>query len=313
MGRRKGNLINGWINLDKPEGLTSTQALGAVKRILKPAKAGHAGTLDPLATGILPIALGEATKIIPYAQDAEKTYSFTVHWGEERDTNDAEGEITNTADKRPAPDEITKIIPEFTGGNIKQVPPSFSAVKIQGERAYDLAREGHEVELKEREVFIRSLELLENGKDSASFKMTCGKGTYVRSLARDMGQRLGTFGYISSLRREAVGPFNENNAISLDILEKMSECARLEEALLPLQTVLDDIPALALKDQEASKLKNGQKLVFISAPDMKRLENAGMEVIAGSDYTALGLLDGKPVAMVNVTGAEVKPVRIFNL
>ncbi len=312
MKKGKGIPINGWINLDKPTGPTSTQALAAVKRMLRPMKAGHAGTLDPLASGILPIALGEATKVISFAQDSRKIYSFTVRWGEERDTDDAEGKIAGRSDNRPAREEILAILPEFTG-LISQLPPKYSAIKVGGERAYDLAREGLEVELSSREIEIESLELTNCEAESAEFRVACGKGTYVRSLARDMGRRLGTFGYVSRLRREAVGVFNTGNAISLDNLEKMSESARLEEAVLPLETVLDDIPALALSEMEASRLKNGQSLSFISRPDMDRLGRAGIEIGSGYDQTALALLDGKPVALVSVSGVQIKPVRVLNL
>ncbi len=312
MSRRKGNSINGWVNLDKPGGPTSTQALGAVKRLLHPLKAGHAGTLDPLASGILPIALGEATKTIPYAQNALKTYSFKVCWGEERDTGDLEGQITSRSDHVPAPTDISAILPEFIG-EITQIPPKYSAVKIDGQRAYDLAREGKDVQIPSRRVFIEKIELTGCSDREATFKTVCGKGTYVRSLAVDMARKLGTFGYISELRREAVGPFTLDHAISLDILEKMSESARLEEALLPLETVLDDIPALALREPEAARLKNGQSLSFISRPDMERLEKAGMEIRPDTVQTALALMSGKPIAIVNITGVEVKTARVFNL
>ena len=201
--KRKGDKIDGWINLDKPIGLTSTQAMAKVRWLLKAQKAGHAGTLDPLATGILPIALGEATKTISFIQDGLKTYSFTVRWGEQRDTDDMEGKVIATSDNRPSEDQIRALLPKYTG-DILQTPPKFSAIKIDGERAYDLARDGEEVELQPREVYIGSLGLLETRPDEADFLMTCGKGTYVRSLARDMGRDLGCLGFITALKREKI-------------------------------------------------------------------------------------------------------------
>lgn len=312
MRKRKGNKIDGWINLDKPYGMSSTQALGAVKRILHPQKAGHAGTLDPLATGVLPIALGEATKTIPYAQDREKTYSFTVRWGERRSTDDAEGEVIATSSVRPTAEQIEGILPRFTG-EIEQVPPQFSAIKINGERAYDLARAGETVEIKSRIVFIESLDLVESLPDEARFRTVCGKGTYMRSLARDMAIALGTEGYISALRREAVGPFDAGNMISLDKLEKMADSAAPEDAVLPVQTALDDIPALALEEREAVRLKGGNPLTFMSRPEIGRLEKAGIDLKAREPVTVLALLNGRAVALVSVKGVEIQPLRVLNL
>lgn len=307
MGKRKnGNVVNGWINLDKPEGVTSTQAIGKVRRFLNAQKAGHAGTLDPLATGILPIALGEATKTIPYCQDALKTYSFTAVWGEARSTDDAEGEVIETSDHRPTDQEIQNILPQFTG-DIEQTPPRFSAIKIDGKRAYDLARAGKEVEMKSRPAYIESLTLLEANQGHALFRCVCGKGTYMRSLARDMAKTLGTVGYITDLRREAVGCLTLDNAISLAKLEEIGN-----SALLPVEVVLDDIPALTLNQQEASRLKNGQTILFVSRPDVDRLYNAGIDM---NDETAqaLAVYEGKPIALVSVEGVEISPVRVFNL
>jgi tRNA pseudouridine55 synthase len=303
--RRKGEAVSGWINLDKPYDLTSTHAVSRVRRIFNAQKAGHAGTLDPLATGILPIALGEATKTIPFAQDARKTYSFIVRWGEERTTDDAEGEISATSDVRPNEAAIRAILPRFTG-LITQVPPKFSAIKVGGERAYDLARAGEEVVLESREAMINSLELLEVLPDSARFICDCGKGTYMRSLARDMARALGSVGHIADLRREAVGPFNCQNAISLAKLEE-----NLHSALLPVETVLDDIPALALNEREAARLKNGQTLSFIARPDMERLLRAGLDL--EGTVTALAIYEGKPIALVDVSGPDIRPVRVLNL
>ena len=312
MGRKnkKGDPISGWINLDKPYGITSTQAIGKIRRILNAQKVGHAGTLDPLATGVLPIALGEATKTIPFVQNDKKTYRFTVTWGEQRDTDDLEGEIIASSDKRPAKEDIIALLPRFTG-EIEQIPPRFSAIKIDGKRAYDLARKGEKPELNPRTVTIHKLELLDTHKNKAEFEMTCGKGTYVRSIARDMGEILECFGYISDLRRVAVGCFTAKNAILLDNLEKMDYVAARSVALLPVQTVLDDIPALALNGQETAKIRSGQSLEFISRPDFERLSSIGL----GSKETqmALALFENEPVALIEQTKTKIKPVRVFNI
>jgi len=312
MGRKsRGLKIDGWVNLDKPLGLTSTQAIGKVRRILNAQKLGHAGTLDPLASGILPIALGEATKTIPFVQDAFKTYRFTVTWGEQRSTDDAEGDVIASSDHRPSKADIEKALPGFLG-NIEQIPPKFSAIKIDGQRAYDLARDGKDVEIKSRIVTIETLELINTEKDSAELLMNCGKGTYVRALARDLALELGTYGYVSELRRARVGPFTLKNAISLDILEEMSDSAPLNEAVLPLDSALDDILALDLRQDEAAKLKNGQVLTFVSRPDYQRLVDGGFgnpdEIV-----TALARCQNAPVALIEVEGPKVRPVRVLNL
>ncbi|MBL4804924.1 MAG: tRNA pseudouridine(55) synthase TruB [Alphaproteobacteria bacterium] len=313
MGRRKkGQKIHGWVNLDKPEGLTSTQALGKVRRFLDAQKAGHAGTLDPAATGILPIALGEATKTIPFVQDRLKTYEFEITWGEQRDTDDREGDVIGTSDIRPEKTDIEALLSDFTG-EIEQTPPRYSAIKIDGERAYDLARDGEEFEIKSRIVYIESLELIEAAKDMAKLRMTCGKGTYVRSLARDMAEKLGTLGYISMLRRAAVGGFNTENAISLEKLEELVNSAASdvvsEGVLLPLEAPLDDIPALNLKQDEGAKLRNGQVVSFVAKPDFDRIKSIGLE----NDQTAIAMLDNKAFALVERNGPNIKPVRVFNL
>lgn len=308
--RRKGDKINGWINLDKPPEMSSSDAVNIVRRTLNAQKAGHGGTLDPLATGILPIALGEATKTIPFCQDHLKTYSFTVIWGEARDTDDAEGQVIETAEKRPSEQEIRDILPRFTG-EVEQVPPQYSAIKVDGERAYDIARSGKTSKLAARPVYIEELELREAGPGSARFACLCGKGTYMRSLARDMAKALGTVGYIADLRRETVGPFTVENSISLAKLQELADIAPLEDVLLPIETVLDDIPALALNEREAARLRNGQKLLFIARPDVDRLYQAGLDL--EEDATALAVYQGKPIALVTVAGAEISPVRVLNL
>ncbi|MGH1397693.1 MAG: tRNA pseudouridine(55) synthase TruB [Alphaproteobacteria bacterium] len=331
MGRRnkKGDKVSGWVNVDKPLGLTSTQVIGKIRRIMNAQKVGHAGTLDPLASGVLPIALGEATKTIPYIQDAFKTYEFTVTWGEQRSTDDAEGDVVASSDTRPALADIEALLPDFTG-EITQTPPQFSAVKIDGQRAYDLARKGEAVEIKQRDVFVESLEIVrhprENGDlvpiatrsplkagmtderlDDTSFVMTCSKGTYVRSIARDMGVKLGCYGYVSALRRTAVGDFYADDAILLDNLMEMDHIAAREAALLPVQVGLDDIPALALNSNEVAVLRNGQALSFISKSDFHRLE------VLDGEGEALAVFQDQAVAIVEIEGPSVKPVRVFNI
>ncbi len=312
MGKRnkKGDPISGWVNLNKPYGMTSTQAIGKIRRILNAQKIGHAGTLDPLATGVLPIALGEATKTIPFVQDDIKVYRFTVTWGESRDTDDMEGKVTATSDIRPTEKEIQNALPHFTG-EINQTPPQYSAIKINGERAYDIARKGNTAELKSRKVYIEDLILLEAREHEADFEMVCGKGTYVRSLARDIAEHLGTKGYISALRRDQVGGFHIDDAILLDNIDNMEYVAARSECLLPLQTALDDIPALELKADETIKIRNGQALCLVSKLEFERLTNAGLG--QKETITALAMYEGNPVALIEQSKADIKPVRIFNI
>lgn len=313
MGRRnKGQKIDGWINLLKPEGLTSTQALGKVRRIFDAQKAGHAGTLDPLASGVLPLALGEATKTISFMQDKQKGYVFTVKWGEQTDTDDREGRVINISKNIPCPNDIEAILPEFLG-DIEQVPPQYSAIKVQGKRAYDLARSGEAVELKSRIVRIETLEILKTCQKTAqtTFKILCGKGTYIRSLARDMALKLNSFGHVSYLQRTQVGGFLLENAISLEKLAEMRDSSAEIEALLPVQEALDDIPALSIKEQEIIKLQRGQVLNLLQKPDYKRLTDIGLG--EKSKQTALALFQNRPIALIEVIGAEVKPIRVFNL
>jgi tRNA pseudouridine55 synthase len=306
---KKGIAVNGWLNLDKPQGLTSTQAIGRVRRILNAQKLGHAGTLDPLATGILPIALGEATKTIPFAQDRDKVYRFTVRWGEARDTDDAEGKPIATSGNRPQESDIRALLPRFTG-NIDQVPPQFSAIKLDGERAYDLARQGEKLEIAPRRVTVYAFRLLKAGPEEAEFELECGKGTYIRSIARDMGQVLGCYGYVTALRRTAVGNFTEEDAISLDEFEKIVQSAGPDQVLMPVETVLDDIPALAMTGEEISRLRQGQTLKFISRQDIDRFTTAGID-----EMTNLVLaMDGdKPQALLEKDGVALHPVKVFNL
>ena len=295
--RRKGLAIHGWFNIDKPYGMSSAQAVAAVKRMTNAAKVGHGGTLDPLATGVLPIALGEATKTTAWAMDGQKTYRFSVCWGEARNTDDAEGEVTATSDVRPLATEVEKILPEFVG-EIEQTPPIYSAIKIDGKRAYKRARDGEEVDVPTRIVHIERFVLIDAPDvDHVTLEVTCGKGTYVRALGRDIAQRLGTVGYISDLRRTAVGEFKIDDAISLDSLNDFSHIAPLNSCLLSVETALDDIPAFSLTGPQAERLRQGQMIRVLDAPD-------GL---------CRAKWDGKLVALVDVVSTEVRAVRVFNL
>jgi tRNA pseudouridine55 synthase len=286
--------------------MTSTQAVGAIKRLFSCKRCGHAGTLDPLASGCLPIALGEATKTVPFVMDGRKTYRFTVRWGEERDTDDADGRVTSTSEQRPSREAIEALLPGYTGP-ISQVPPRFSAIKIDGERAYDLARDGETVELAAREVEIHRLTLVDvPDADSAEFTAECGKGTYVRSLARDFGRALGCLGHIKALRREAVGPFGENAMISLEQLTALCHRASagegsLADAILPVETALDDIPALAVSRADAARLQQGQAVL---------LRGRDAPVFRGTVYVTVS---GQLMALAEVDRGEIVPKRVFKL
>ena len=310
--RRKGVPVHGWLVLDKPIGITSSQAVGKVRRILNAEKVGHAGTLDPLATGVLPIALGEATKTVSYAMDGRKAYRVRVKWGEARSTEDAEGELIDTSEARPSSIEIESILPRFTG-RIEQRPPAFSAIKLDGARAYDLARAGTAVELHDRPVEVHELRLVAVvDADHAEFEVVSGKGCYMRSLARDIAEALGTCGHVVMLRRLSVGAFRLEHAISLDDLAEAAHNAAIASHLLPLQTVLDDIPALALTEAEAYRLRHGQSLSLFSRQDKARLEQCGIG-FADAERTALATSGEIPVALVRVEGSEVRPVRVLNI
>lgn len=302
--RKKGNPVHGWLVLDKPAGMTSTRAVGAVKRFYAAQKAGHAGTLDPAATGILPIGLGEATKTMPYAVDGEKIYRFTVRWGAETTTDDAEGAIIEESPARPTRAAIEALLPSFTG-EIMQVPPRFSAVRIEGERAYDLARDGEEVELAPRPIFIDTLDIVEAPDAGTTiFETRCGKGTYVRALARDMGRALGCFGHVSALRRTRVGPFSEAGAVSLETLERAAEAddggASLAALLKPVEAPLGDLPELNLSLSDAACLARGQ-------PVLMRGRDAA--VMSGPVYA---VAKGRLVALAEVTRGTIHPTRVFN-
>jgi tRNA pseudouridine55 synthase len=308
MARRKGGRkVDGWLVVDKPLGVTSTQVVGRVRRLFDAQKVGHGGTLDPLATGVLPVALGEATKTVAYAMDGTKRYRFTLRWGEATTTDDAEGAVIETAERRPGEAEIRAVLPRFTG-TISQVPPRFSAVKVEGQRAYDLARADEAVELTPRLVRIDAFELLERpDADHAVFAVTCGKGAYMRALARDLGRALGTVAHVVQLRRVAVGPFTEAGAISLDSLEALGHGPALLERLLPVETALDDIPALALTEAEAQRLRCGQAVSLMARVHRDRLRN----LTQGSLVCATA--GGRLVAVARYEAGEVHPVRVLNL
>ena len=304
--KREKRDVHGWVILDKPVGMTSTHAVAVVRRLFTAKRAGHAGTLDPLASGLLPLALGEATKTVPFVMDGRKRYRFTVRWGEERDTDDAEGKVIAVSDTRPSAEAIRACLPQFTG-TIAQVPPKFSAIKIEGERAYDLARDGQEVELEARPVDIHDLALVETpDADHAVFEAECGKGTYVRALARDLGRLLGCHGHVGALRRTTVGPFGESDMISLAELERLCQKAAagegsLADALLPVETALDDIPALAVSGADAARLQRGQAVL---------LRGRDAPIFRGTVHvTASGGL----IALAEVDRGEIIPKRVFNL
>ena len=300
--RKKGRAVNGWLILDKPPGMTSTQAVSAVRRLFDARKAGHAGTLDPLATGILPIALGEATKTVPYAVEGEKGYRFTVRWGVETDTDDAEGRPVSTSDARPEPGAVEALLPRFVG-EILQTPPAFSAIKIDGERAYDLARAGEVVELEARPVRIDMLKLVEMpSADTAVFEARCGKGTYVRALARDMGRALGCRGHVVALRRTRVASFLEADAVPMVTLqvaaEEGEEAAR--RLLLPVEAALSDLAVLNVGQNDAARLLRGQTVLI-------RGRDAPTDT--GPTYA---ICKGHLIAVGRIEKGELHPLRVFN-
>jgi tRNA pseudouridine55 synthase len=283
--RKRGNPVHGWVILDKPVDVTSTQAVATVRRIFEAAKAGHAGTLDPLATGILPVALGEATKTVPYVMDATKDYAFTVRWGEARSTDDAEGSVVATSDSRPDAPAIEAILDRFIG-EIEQVPPKFSAIKVDGERAYDLARSGEDVALDSRIIDIHDLKLIDMpSRDEARFSVTSGKGAYMRSLA----------------------PFDAERSISLDSLTELMHNPASLEHLWPVETALDGIPALALRGPEANTLRNGQGVPVYRSMDRDRFADLSEgDLVYATDGTV-------PVAIARIEGGSIRPVRVLNL
>lgn len=288
--------VNGWVVLDKPVGMTSTHAVSRLKRIYNAKKAGHAGTLDPLASGILPIAFGEATKTVPFVQDGEKSYQFTVKWGEETNSDDVEGDVTAKSDRRPTRDEIEAILPRFIG-EISQTPPAFSAIKVNGERAYDIARDGEEVVLAPRMITIHALRLVDFAGERAVFEADCGKGTYVRALARDFGRALSCLGHVIALRRTRVGPFFTDAATPLAALDDPAEAGR---AMQPVESGLVEVPCVNVDRNGAGRLRRGQPLL---------LRGAG----SPSEGWAWAACQGEPVAFGQIEQGELHPSRVFNL
>ncbi len=303
--KKRGRPVHGWVVFDKPLNMSSTQGVGKIRWLFDAEKAGHGGTLDPLATGLLPIALGEATKTVQWAMDGRKTYKFRIKWGAETATDDLEGEITAQSEQRPTQNSIESTLKQFLG-EITQVPPIYSALKIDGERAYDLARAGETPEMKPRQVMIEELRLLDaSNPDHADFETVCGKGTYIRALARDIGRALGCFGHLTLLRRTQVGPFTEKDMISLEMLEELRHrpdgVDALNGALRSIVTVLDGIPALAVMDQDAAKLRQGQSVLLRGA-------NAPINCEA-----VLVNHDGRPLGICEISQGSLKTKRLFNL
>src|SRR5262245_29589173 len=298
--KREKRDVNGWLVLDKPVGMTSTHAVSVAKRLYSAKRAGHAGTLDPLASGLLPIALGEATKTVPFVMDGRKVYQFTVRWGEERDTDDAEGRVDATSVARPSVDDIRSILPQFSG-TIAQVPPRFSAIKVDGERAYDLARDGEVVELEARPVEIHRLSLVDiPDLDHAVLRAECGKGTYVRALARDMGRLLGCYGHVSALRRTGVGPFGEQDGVSLERLQA-ADAAALIALLQPVAAGTQGLPALSVSRADAARLARGQAVL---------LRGRDAPIVQGCVAV---FTQGDLIALADAAEGELRPRRIFNL
>ena len=301
---KKGKPVHGWVALDKPQGFTSTQALTHVKRLFNAEKAGHAGTLDPLATGVLPIAFGEATKTVSFAVDGKKSYLFTVLWGAQTATDDSEGEVLSVSDKRPTEEDILTHLPNFIG-KITQVPPRYSAIKVDGKRAYDLARHGEDVELVSRTVEISHLRLIEKPDiNTATFEVDCGKGTYVRALARDLGRMLGCLGHIISLRRTKVGPFLDKDAWTLEELSQQAELNCLFEAegpLLPVAMPLRELPELLVTPSDAGRLSQGISIL---------LRGAGPPQSSGLMYATC---QGRIVALGEIEKGTLHPIRVFNI
>ncbi|MEO1136435.1 MAG: tRNA pseudouridine(55) synthase TruB [Pseudomonadota bacterium] len=305
--RKKGRPVSGWLIIDKAYDFGSTEAVSKVKWLYQAQKAGHAGTLDPLATGVLPIALGEATKTAAFVMDAQKHYRFTARWGEARSTDDAEGEVIATSDKRPARDEIEAVLERFVG-EIDQVPPQFSAIKIGGERAYDIARDGETVALEARRVMIHELRLIDMpSADEAVFEAVTGKGAYVRSLVRDMARALETEGYVNELRRLAVGPLRAEDGVTLADLEAMETVEQRDSALVPIANALSGMPQAAIDGPQADKLRRGQAAV-VSPATAKGVRGEKAGVVEG----VLAVLHEDAIAICELDGLKLKPSRVFN-
>ncbi|MEM6626933.1 MAG: tRNA pseudouridine(55) synthase TruB [Pseudomonadota bacterium] len=312
--RKKGDPVHGWLILDKPEEITSTQAVGKTRWLLNARKAGHGGTLDPLASGVLPIAFGEATKTVAYAMEADKDYVFTIRWGASTTTQDREGEVTATSDARPPREDIETALAGFIG-EIDQIPPQFSAIKVDGERAYDLARDGQKVELKPRKVVLHDAALLDvPSEDLAVIKVTSGKGFYIRALVRDLAEKLGAEGHVAALRRTRVGAFDESAAIALDKFEEIGDKPAQRAKLVSVQTALDDIPALAIRGDDAFKLRQGREIVLLPHQIEAFREMRRPRQIAGEDMSRIALaMEGeKAAALGEVRAGRFLPVRVFN-
>jgi tRNA pseudouridine55 synthase len=311
--KRKGRAVSGWVILDKPAGLGSTKAVAIVRRAFEAQKAGHAGTLDPLATGILPVALGEATKTVGYLVDADKSYRFTIAWGASTASFDADGAVTETSDVRPSASAVAAALSDFVG-EIAQVPPAFSAVKVDGERAYDLARAGVVVDLEPRMVVIHQARVLAApDADHVTLEIVCGKGPYVRSLARDLAAGLGACGHVSALRRTRVGPFALGDAVTLEQLEDLCDRGRGLEALAPVETALDDIPALAVTDEEAFRLSQGRPIVLLPRQvETLKTRLASPDGVGFASRTVLATSGGELVAICEIRAGQLGPIRVFN-
>ena len=306
--RKRGRPVHGWVCLDKPLGMGSTEAVTRVRRLFDANKAGHAGTLDPLASGILPIALGEATKTVPFMMDARKVYRFSIEWGASTTTLDREGEVTGRSDVRPTADQVRAALPAFVG-EIDQVPPAFSAIKVDGERAYDLARDGVVVELKSRPVTIHEASVTDApDADHVEITVLTGKGVYIRSLARDLAAVLGAEGHVSALRRERVGPFSLENTVGLDFLEDLVHRSAASEGLLPITTALDDIPDLAVTDEDAFRLRQGRSIVLLP----RQVETLQARLSPGSILVS-AMQGNDPVALCSLQAGRLQPDRVFNL
>jgi tRNA pseudouridine55 synthase len=306
MGRRRtGEDISGWICLDKPRGPSSTSAVSRVRRAFNARKAGHAGTLDPLADGILPVALGEATKTVSFLMEAEKAYRFTIRWGVETASFDAEGEAVARSDARPTPADVDAALECFVG-EIDQIPPLHSAIKVDGERAYRLVREGRPVELAPRRVSLFEARLIAApAEDLAEIEIACGKGFYVRALARDLARRLGAHGHVASLRRTRVGPFTEAAAIGLESLEELCHRGAPLEALLPVETALDDIPELAVTAEDAFRLSQGRSIVLLPR-QVESLRAAPSRIVSARHA-------GRIIALCEMRAGRLNPARVFHL
>ncbi|MBL8537300.1 MAG: tRNA pseudouridine(55) synthase TruB [Hyphomonadaceae bacterium] len=313
--RKKGEDVSGWVVLDKGENMTSTHAVAAVRRIFNAQKAGHAGTLDPLASGILPVALGEATKTVPWLMEARKTYLFTIKWGASTDTQDREGKVIATSAARPSAKAIEEALTAFVG-EIDQVPPQFSAVKVDGERAYDIARSGEAVTLEPRRVTVYEAALVSvDPPDLATFRVHSGKGFYIRALVRDLAAALGAEGHVWRLRRTAVGPFTEAESVTLDALEDLRHKGAASERLKPVETALDDIPALAINGEDAFKLRQGRPIVLLPHVIEALRPRFRDRTIAGQDASraAVALFEGKAIALGDVRAGRFTPTRVFHI